>query len=490
MPGTRSSAETLKRPRLLAWPTVLVLLLCLPTAPALGEVPTTLLHSFSFSDGSDPHGSLITVGDYLYGMTKYGGADQGVIFKMNKSGGEYSVLHNFTSGSGMNPEGAMVEVGGKLYGLTTFGAYSTATGVLFNIGLDGTGYHVLHTFLGLTENDGAEPHGTPVHVDGVLYGFTLGGGTPSGGVAGTVFKYVIADSTYTVLHYFDRYTVGAGYGPFGSPVVIGDVLYGTTISGDNSPAANYGTIFRIGRDGSGYQVLHHCDVNDADNAAYINADLTRFGDDLFGMSRLGGSDAGPGMGTIFKMDTTGTNFEILHRFLGPDYNPEGDDDGREPWGALTPHGDYLYGMTTNGGSLDRGTIFRVKPDGTEYEVLHSFLGGLTDGKRAWHARPVCEGGMLYAATRQGGSFSDYGAVVSMAIDPPVAIPEEPGNRAGPTLTVGSPYPNPGFSGAAVIVPFTLPAADAVALELYNAAGRLLARRPAVQFAVPGQYQIR
>ena len=133
---------------------MLVLALSLPPGPATAETPTTLLHAFSFADGMAPHGSLIAVGDYLYGMTLYGGTDSGVIYRLSKTGDDSSVIHDFTNGSGIYPYGSLVEVNGRLYGMTERTTYSVANGVLFSIELDGSNYFPLHTFLGATGGDG------------------------------------------------------------------------------------------------------------------------------------------------------------------------------------------------------------------------------------------------------------------------------------------------------------------------------------------------
>jgi uncharacterized repeat protein (TIGR03803 family) len=274
-------------------------------------------------------------------------------------------------------------------------------------------------------------------------------------------------------------------------VILGDVLFGSTIGGGAGAAGPYGTLFRIKNDGSDFQTIHHFDLYDADNGGYPAADLVRHGDHLFGMTRVGGTDTGFGLGTLFKCDTTGTNFEVIHRFLGPDYNAQGDDDGSEPYGALTVYGSHLYGMTTNGGANGwlQGTIFRIKPDGTDYRVLHNFAGGTTDGRSPYHARPVCKAGMLYTTTRFGGSVNDYGTVVSMEIEEPVAVPDLPEPVEAQRLMVGSPLPNPVVTGASLIVPITLPVADVVVLRAYTVAGRLLATREA-RFSTPGRHEIR
>jgi uncharacterized repeat protein (TIGR03803 family) len=468
--------------RYLAGATTLVLVLL--AFPAVAETPTTLLHGFSLVDGGNPHGSAIQVGDDLYGMTTLGGLGSGVIYKWSTTGDSLSVVYTFTDGTGVYPYGSLAEASGRLYGMTESSAFADANGVLFSVALDGSGYTVLRVFNGF---DGRGPHGTPAYSDDVLYGFTADGGPHGGGVA---YRYRLSDSTYALLHTFDASPNTGGAHPYGSPLIDGNVLYGMTSEGGTGAHGAHGTVFRVGTDGSSFDVLHSFSQLELNNGAEPYGDLVMIGSELFGMTRLGGSDIGAGKGTVFRLNSSGTGFQILHRFLGPDYNPAGDDDGSEPHGSLTVHGSYLYGMTPFGGSSDRGTIFRIKPDGSAYEVLHSFAGDANDGDGPWYAAPLCEGTTLYAPTKWGGSTGNFGAIVSMNIGGLVDIPERPPGSGRPALAIGAPYPNPGIAGATVVIPVHLPVPDAVVLEMFSPAGRLVASRPAEEFAVAGEHRIR
>jgi uncharacterized repeat protein (TIGR03803 family) len=78
----------------------------------------------------------------------------------------------------------------------------------------------------------------------------------------------------------------------------------------------------------------------------------------------GGND----LGTIFRIGADGTDFEVLHSFGG------GSGDGSRPCGHLTLVGSTLYGISSQGGTSGRGTVFRIGTDGTGFSVLHSFSG--------------------------------------------------------------------------------------------------------------------
>jgi uncharacterized repeat protein (TIGR03803 family) len=136
------------------------------------------------TNGANPYGGLTLVGSRFYGMTRVGGtANLGTIYSLNTDGSGYSVLFNFTGGAtnGANPNGALTSVGSFLVGTTKIGG-SSNVGTLFKIGLDGTGFSILHSFTG---PDGANPDGDLAYTNNTLYGWTSSGGINN---SGTVFS--------------------------------------------------------------------------------------------------------------------------------------------------------------------------------------------------------------------------------------------------------------------------------------------------------------
>src|SRR5438874_12758136 len=98
-------------------------LVFLPAVPAQAQV---ILHSFAGgpSDGRGPSGSLIQSGGLLYGMTPGGGtAVDGTVFRIGINGTGFSLLHSFIDGpaDGRNPVGSLLQIGPTLYGTTEFG---------------------------------------------------------------------------------------------------------------------------------------------------------------------------------------------------------------------------------------------------------------------------------------------------------------------------------------------------------------------------------
>jgi uncharacterized repeat protein (TIGR03803 family) len=99
----------------------------------------TILHSFSYTDGSIPYGTLVQgPNGNLYGVTEEGGtAGNGVIFEISTDGTSYQVIHNFGDGSVLNdgvfPRGTLVVGQDKnLYG-TTWAGGSAGWGTVFRI---------------------------------------------------------------------------------------------------------------------------------------------------------------------------------------------------------------------------------------------------------------------------------------------------------------------------------------------------------------------
>jgi len=357
----------------------------------------TVLHSFSpgTTDGQDPWGSLTIDGSILYGMTRYGGTSSGgVIFKIATDGSGYTLLHHFAGGTadGQYPNGSLTLDGSTLYGMTNAGG-SSNLGVIFMIATDGSSYNVLHHFAGGT-TDGQYPNGSLTLDGSTLYGMTAGGGTTGYGV---VFKIATNGSGYTILHHFAGGTTDGRY-PKRSLTLDGSILYGMTASGGST---DYGVVFKIATDGTGYTVLHHF-AGGTTGGQNPYGSLTLYGSTLYGMTHYGGV---PNGGVIFKIATDGSGYTVLHYFSG---------EGKNPGGSLTLDGSTLYGMTTGGGTTGYGVIFKIATDGTGYTVLHSFNGSATDGARPYGSLTL-NASTLYGMTRYGGP-SGRGTVFKIATD--------------------------------------------------------------------------
>jgi uncharacterized repeat protein (TIGR03803 family) len=281
-------------------------------------------------------------------------------------------------------------------GMTRFGSGGTY-GTIFSINTDGTGYSLLHGFSG-SSTDGRGPYGSLVLSGSKLYGMTEYGG--SGGGLGTIFSMNTDGTGFGLVHSFAGGS-SDGSQPYDSLTLAGSKLYGITSAGGSS---DKGTIFSVNTDGTGFSLLHSFTGSSADGR-FPQGSLTLSASKLYGMTNNGGSSDS---GTIFGINTDGTGFNLLHSFTG------GATDGQSATGSLTLFGSKLYGMTDNGGISDKGTIFSIDTDGTDFSLLHSFSGGSSDGGNS-DGSLTLYGTKLYGMTRTGGS-SNQGVIFNINTD--------------------------------------------------------------------------
>ncbi len=236
-----------------------------------------------------------------------------------------------------------------------------------------------------------------VQVGSVFYGMTEGGGSAT---SGTLFKINTNGTGFTILKSFAG-GVGDGYAPLGYPTIDGSVIYGMTYGGG---LADWGVIFKINTDGTGFNVLHEFSGGLGDGAS-PRGSLLQIGSTLYGMTSGGGDFAA---GTIFKINTDGTGFVTLHEFTGDV------DDGSQPYGNLILNGSTLYGVTSRGGDGDIGTIFKINTNGTGFTLLREFQGGANDGSFPYGSL-LYYSSKLYGLTQQGGN-SNLGVLFQINTD--------------------------------------------------------------------------
>jgi uncharacterized repeat protein (TIGR03803 family) len=172
---------------------------------------------------------------------------------------------------------------------------------------------------------------------------------------GTVFRLKTDGNNYKVLHEFEP---AQGSGPSG-PLEIGrdGMLYGTTLVGGS---AGEGTLFRIERSGAGFEVLQDFGEN-ATAPSQPGQGLTLHSEGkLYGVTLAGGRFGG---GVVYSFDSIARAMTNLHEFGGSS-------DGIEPSSRLFYAADgYFYGTTIRGG-VGNGTIYRIRPDGSNYRRVY------------------------------------------------------------------------------------------------------------------------
>lgn len=239
----------------------------------------------------------------------------------------------------------------------------------------------LHTF---TTNEGRLVQSElTVGPDQALYGLARRGGATDGG---TFFKLNRDGSGFQVLHEFP-YSIPATnyYYPTASLCLATNGSFYAWVSGG---------LVRINPDGSGFQELFRTPHPDDPNRSLFVESKPIQGRDGALYLTLG---AAVGFGTLAKVNLDGGGFQVVHAFTG---SP----DGAQPFATVIQGRDgTLYGTTERGGTNENlGTVYKVQPDGTGYQVLHSFAGS-SDGQNPRAALCHASDGMLYGTTWAGGA---------------------------------------------------------------------------------------
>ena len=394
--------------------------------------------------GSNPTALIEGKDRNLYGTMQDGGSKwEGVVFKVNRDGRDYKALHNFTGyrngEDGSWPQGVIEGSDGALYGTTQVGGrpggaeYPTGSGTVFKLNKDSSGYSVLHRFPAVS-GDGIAPWAGLVEgLDGALYGTTLEGGTNN---LGTVFKVSKDGGGYAVLHDF----LGSetdGCRPMAGLLASSDgTLYGTTDSGGSGIGHN-GTVFRLKLDGGGLKILHSFPDKPGDGRMPRSTLLEGRDGLLYGTTQSGGTNDA---GTVFRLDKDGGGYQVLHSFtgsLGLKPDPEGlvsgvmngvvtrfsdEGDGSGPTGLTQGRDGVLYGTTEHHGKNGGGTAFKLNIDGSAFIILHNFPATEGDGQNPSKSPVQGSDDAFYGMTKTS-STNNFATLFRLSL--PVSRPTPP-----------------------------------------------------------------
>ena len=124
---------------------------------------------------------------------------------------------------------------------------------------------------------------------------------------------------------------------------------------------------------------------------------------LYGTAVFSGAH---GNGSVFRLDPDGDNFDTIHDFDGTD--------GDDPYGGvILGGGGFLFGTAANGGTNDAGVIYKVDTSGNNFAVIHHMNGG-NDGSHPYGGLVQDAQTILYGVAREDGA-NGFGTVFS--IDP-------------------------------------------------------------------------
>ena len=409
----------------------------------------TQLREFGFSAraASQPLSGLSQgSGGWLYGASR--GGYGAIIYRVKNDGTGFSILHDF-GGTNFPSRGALV-VGsdGAVYG--TMILANAVDGAVYRIQQDGSGFQTYplpiqaQIISGVIEGS-----------DGRLYGTTFGGGEND---AGTVFGINKNGTGFALAHDF---SFGDGYQPAAEPLEGSDgALYLPTRLGGN---ANAGVVCRMGKNGSGFSILHHFPAAGTNDGRIPNCRLAPGpGGYLYGTTEAGGvsgeDDLFSGAGVVFRLTMDGDVYSVVRRFEGSV------SDGVKPRNVLVGLDGNLYGTSQNasyahnvdgifrmtatgdafvftftwvsadnesvqlnpmfqsadgtfygtsaaGGASGVGQAFKARPNGTQFQGLHDFSATGADGSNPATLLRDADG-TLYGTTLGGGS-SDSGTIYKL-----------------------------------------------------------------------------
>jgi len=334
------------------------------------------------SDGRFPIGRLLlSESNHLLGTCSEGGSSgAGTIFSCSISG-NFERLHNFSALS----EGSFPKTGltlgndGFHYGVTELGA-ANGVGSIYRI--DSQGNFELIQAMDFTEV-GSNPIGDLILLNNNnLAGVATNGGNNDAGTAFTI------NNQNEVFKIHDFRLPREGALPIGLNGLEQEFI-GVTQSGG---AYNAGVVYSLQLDGERTKIF---DFDGSFNGLSPNSELTRSEEGLYyGTARFGGeNDAG----TIFRLSEFG-EFELIHSF-------DGNIEGKFPFAGLLKHSNgSLYGTTIEGGNNDHGILFRITPEGS-FEKLHDFFG-FFDGRNPQAILIESVGGEIYGVNSEGGTFNN------------------------------------------------------------------------------------
>jgi uncharacterized repeat protein (TIGR03803 family) len=205
--------------------------------------------------------------------------------------------------------------------------------------------------------------------------------------------------------------VSAGAFPNGRIIQGTDgLLYGTTVAG-GGPGG--GTIFRVAKDGSNFSQLKAFDCRvEGDGGCLPYSGLLEGSDGfLYGTTSQGGTFNG---GSVFRIAKDGSGFASFPIFFCFTKINCASFSGLS--GLIEGSDGFLYGTASGGGAFGGGAVFRMSKNGLIFFPLKNFdCGSQNDGCLPTAALLEGSDGLLYGITQKGGAF-DQGTVFKASKD--------------------------------------------------------------------------
>jgi len=348
----------------------------------------TQLHNFDWhKEGANPAGpALLAQGldGSLYGTLDTQLSHPGTVFNYQLTGIVGDLYDFLGKPDGNTPQsGLSFGWDGNFYGTTVLGGTSNA-GTVFQE-RDGV-VTILYNF---TDGpDGAHPWAPPIQApDGNIYGVT-----DNGTNQGRAYKINPSTLAFSVIATAPSETI--------APLILGTDgnLYGTT---PNGGTFNQGTVFRLTTKGV-LKILYSFGGAGTDGRNPAGPVLQAADGKLYGTTNWGGAN---GFGSVFVMSTSGGGYKKLHDFQAIE--------GENPQAGMVQGSDgFLYSVATRGGANSQGTLFKVNTAGTTFAVLHDFA--TPSGDTPMSTPVLHTNGIIYGTTNHGGSpLTPYGVLYSL-----------------------------------------------------------------------------
>lgn len=349
------------------------------------------VHIFAGDRGAMPLSGLTASDPFLFGTTYRGGKhNAGVLFSFNPATGTMDVLHHFDGVGGREPMDGLVVEDRAIFGATKSGG-ATGHGVLYRYDRITGSFDILHEFAARPDN-GFYPHASPVRVGETLFGTTFHGGETVWG--GAVYAFHLRTMEFRVLYSLSAET---GRHPLGRLLHLDGWFYGLGSDYGHHAAGAFGTLFRARADGSAFEVLHRFGGGERGSTPF--GGLSHDGGGLLFGSTFGNVGDMADGGTVFShnLDTGGNH--VLRAFSGFEGS------GAKPCAAplYDPSRERLFGVcqgTDQQGTGVPGVLWSMRPDGTDFRVLHAFGGGISGRTPVGALQRV--GDSLYGVTAHGG----------------------------------------------------------------------------------------
>ncbi len=245
---------------------------------------------------------------------------------------------------------------------------------------------------------------------------------------GGLFRLNMPGTSPGIIHQFNN--LSPHYPSGGLCAANDDWLYGIlNYNGTNSN----GGLYKIRRDGTGFTMVHNLDHSGGTNTIpYLHDDGYIYFSNDFELKKTDTAtnttitlplNAGilarnlvidtddwvyfsTTINTVAKVKTDGSMWTELHSF-----NPVTEGESGLPGLTETP-GDTLFGLMSNGGINNGGTLFSIKKDGSGFTIHHHFNNptGIYP-----ESRLVLFDGKLFGTTTQGGAHG-FGVLYCINVD--------------------------------------------------------------------------